>query len=107
MTPEEKNLLERTYKLTEENNEILRGMRRAQRWGRATKIAYWLIIAIFTVVSYYAIMPYLNQLMDVYRGIQGGDANSDSPSAMERLGGFNFSGWGSKPVDPNNLENSR
>lgn len=59
MTPEEKSLLERTYKLAEENNSILRGIRRSNRWGIAFKIFYWLVILGVTFGAFYFLQPYI------------------------------------------------
>lgn len=72
MTPEEKSLLERTHKLAEENNEILRKMRRSNRWSIALRIFYWIIILGLAFGAYYFVQPYATSLME----------------AMDQLGGF-------------------
>ena len=59
MTPEEKSLLERTHKLAEENNSILRGIRRAGRWSSAARVIYWLIMVGIALGVYYYLQPYL------------------------------------------------
>lgn len=59
MTPEEKSLLERTYKLAEENNSILRGIRRVNRWGIAFKTFYWVIIIGAAFGAFYFLQPYI------------------------------------------------
>ena len=59
MTPEEKSLLERTHALAEENNAILRKLRRNSRWSAIFKICYWLIIIGLGLGAYYALQPYL------------------------------------------------
>jgi hypothetical protein len=78
MTPEEKSLLERTYKLAEENNSILRGIRRSNRWGVAFKIFYWLVILGVTFGTFYFLQPYIesslklvNQAQDSIKTIGG------------------------------------
>ena len=63
MTPEEKSLLERTYKLTEENNKILHGLRRSVRWYSAYKVIYWVFIIGLSVGAFYVFQPYLNTLL--------------------------------------------
>jgi len=63
MTPEEKSLLERTYKLTEENNKILHGLRRSVRWYSAYKVIYWVVIIGLSVGAFYVFQPYLNTLL--------------------------------------------
>ncbi len=63
MTPEEKSLLERTYKLAEQNNAILKGIRRTNRIGIAIKIFYWLVIIGATLGAFYFIQPYIESTM--------------------------------------------
>ncbi|MFA6295022.1 MAG: hypothetical protein WC666_01200 [Candidatus Paceibacterota bacterium] len=78
MTPEEKSLLERTYKMVEENNDILRKMRRANRFGIAMRIFYWVVIIGASIGAFYFLQPYINSMMgiidqaqSVVRGING------------------------------------
>ncbi len=63
MTPEEKSLLERTYKLSEENNAMLRGIRRSTRLANAMRIIYWIVILGVSVGAYYAVEPYIKFLL--------------------------------------------
>ena len=65
MTPEERSLLERTYKIAEENNAILRGIRRANRWGIAVKVFYWVIILGVTFGAFYFLQPYIESTLDL------------------------------------------
>jgi hypothetical protein len=65
MTPEDRALLQNTYKLAEENNELLRKMRRSQRFSRIMTILYWGLIIVISIGSYYAILPYLGFLKGV------------------------------------------
>ena len=74
MTPEEKSLLERTYRLSEENNKILRGMRRTATYGLIARIVYWGIILILGFGAYYFIQPYITSLLSITGqagGLQG------------------------------------
>ena len=68
MSPEEKELLEQTLKLTEENNEILRSMKRSMQVARIMSILYWVLIISSAFGAYYFIQPYVDQLMSVYSG---------------------------------------
>jgi len=63
MTPEEKSLLERTYKLAEENNEILRTLRRSNRYALIARVAYWGVIILLSFGAFYFIQPYITSLM--------------------------------------------
>ncbi|MDO8430516.1 MAG: hypothetical protein Q7S72_00800 [Candidatus Taylorbacteria bacterium] len=58
MNPEERSLLERTYKMVEENNAILRTIRRGNRIGMAFKAFYWIIIIGLSIGAFYVIQPY-------------------------------------------------
>jgi hypothetical protein len=62
MNPEERSLLERTYKMTEENNEILKSLRRTSRLGIVMKIFYWVVIIGTTLGAFYFIRPYMDFL---------------------------------------------
>lgn len=63
-------MLENTHKLAEENNEILRSIRRSNRFSTAMKIAYWVLIIGLSVGAYYLIQPYMTFLS----GLSGGQS---------------------------------
>lgn len=65
MTPEEKSLLERTYKLAEENNGILRSIRRSTRVALFMRMFYWVIVIGVSIGAYYLIQPYVNFLLNL------------------------------------------
>ncbi len=79
MTPEEHELLKRSIALAEENNDMLRSIRRSMRLGRLMTIIYWLVIIGISVGAYYFVQPYLQQLMGIYGGAQ---SNIDSVSKV-------------------------
>lgn len=62
MEPEERELLQRVLKLSEQNNRMLRSMRRSAMIGRLFHVFYWLIIIGLTVVSYYVLQPYIGTM---------------------------------------------
>ncbi len=70
MSPEEKVLLERTLKLSEENNHILRKMQRAARWAILWGFIKVAIIVVPLVVGYLYLEPYLDQAMDNFNNIK-------------------------------------
>ena len=70
MTPEEKQLLVRTAELTEENNKILRGIRRSGRIANAFRILYWALIIGSAVGAYYFIQPYIDAITAGYSGMK-------------------------------------
>jgi hypothetical protein len=71
MTPEEKSLLERTYKMAEENNDILRSIRRTNRLSLAFRVLYWVVILGLSLGAYYFIQPYLQSMLGLYDQVQG------------------------------------
>ena len=83
MTPEEKVLLQRLAETVEENNDILKGMRRSMRIGRIFSFIYWAVIIGSAVGAYYLIQPYIDQLLSVYSG-----ASNDLNNAKELLNSF-------------------
>lgn len=70
MTPEEKSLLERTYKLVQENNEMIRSMRRMARVSGLFRAAYWIVIIGLSFGAYYFIQPYLETMLGIVGGAQ-------------------------------------
>lgn len=66
MTPEERELLNRSVALAEENNKILHAMQRSQRIASIMRGVYWLFIIGSALSAYYFLQPYLTQLTDIY-----------------------------------------
>jgi hypothetical protein len=60
---EQKDTLEKLLRLTEENNNMLRQMRRRARWGTIFRIIYWVLIIGLSVGAFYFIQPYINGLV--------------------------------------------
>ncbi len=68
MSPEERELLERSVALGEENNKLLLSMRRSMRLARVMTLIYWLFIIGSAIGAFYLLQPYLNDLLNVYSG---------------------------------------
>ncbi|MBI2096064.1 MAG: hypothetical protein HYT43_00270 [Candidatus Taylorbacteria bacterium] len=68
MDDEEKKLLYRAVKLSEDNHHMLREMLRWARIRRYLTLSYWLIIIVLTVAAYYLVEPYIKEL---YGGLAG------------------------------------
>lgn len=83
MSPEEKALLERTYRLAEENNDMLRSLRRYQRLGSAFRVLYWALIILTSVGAYYFVQPYIQAASGLY-----GNASDSVSQFRELLSGF-------------------
>ena len=71
MSPEEKVLLERTLKLSEENNSILHKMQRAARWAILWGFIKVAIIIVPLVAGYLFLQPFLGQAMDDLESVKG------------------------------------
>jgi hypothetical protein len=81
MNPEERSLLERTYKLSQENNTILRSLQRSRRIGIIFKSFYWFIIIGLSIGAFYFIQPYINFVSGAFGGnSDSSNANSISPA---------------------------
>jgi hypothetical protein len=83
MTPEEKSLLERTYKMAVENNDLLRKMRRSAKWTSVMRYVYWAVIIFLSFGAYYFIQPYINFLTSEFSG--GQSSTSSSTSMMQAV----------------------
>jgi len=62
MDPESKQLLQDTYNLADQNNKMLRSIRRAQKVSSFLRFMYWIIIIGIGVGSFYFLQPYVNQI---------------------------------------------
>ena len=68
MSPEERELLNRSVSLAEDNNKILHAMRRSQRWSSIARAVYWIIIVGSALGAFYLLQPYIDKLKSVYSG---------------------------------------
>jgi len=75
MNPNEKELLQKTFELAEENNKILHQIRRSNRLSSFFRIFYWVIIIGVSIGAFYYLEPYLNSVTKAYRSLQT-DLNS-------------------------------
>ncbi len=69
MSPEERELLNRSVVLGEENNQILRSMRRGQRLGNIMRAMYWIFIIGSAVGAFYFFQPVFEQVMKMYKTV--------------------------------------
>ena len=66
LEPAEEKLLEETFKIEKENNEMLHTLYRDMVMGRAFRIFYWVIILGILVGSFYYIQPYIDPILKMY-----------------------------------------
>ena len=76
MNPDEKEVLQKTFELAEENNKILKGIRSSNRWSLIFKIFYWVIIIGIAVGAFYYIQPYVDMATKAYKSVQGDFQNA-------------------------------
>lgn len=68
MEKEIKEILE----LTKENNKILRGMRRSQKWSSFFNFIYYALIIGSILGSYYYLQPYVDSFIKRYQELSSG-----------------------------------
>lgn len=70
MNPNEKQLLQETYDLVQENNKILRNIRRSNRWSNIFRIFYWTLIIGASIGAFYFIQPYIDAITKTYGSLE-------------------------------------
>ena len=68
MSPEERELLNKCVSLTEDNNKILRYMKRSMHVSSIIKFVYWVIIIGSAIGAFYLFQPFINQLKNEFGG---------------------------------------
>ena len=71
MTPEERSLLERTASLAEENNRLLKAIKKSSRWKTGLQIGYWVLIIILSFGGIYFFQMYMNSISQASSGGSG------------------------------------
>ena len=69
MSPEERELLNKGVSLVEDNNKMLRAMKRSQHFTSIMSGVYWVIIIGSAVAGYYILQPYVDQAAKMYQSI--------------------------------------
>ena len=93
MNPEEKRLLEETARLSQENNILLRRIRRSLSFSNTMSFLYYaLIIGVPIALYYFFLQPYLGQAFEYYKQIQSGTGVStdltQNPAIQKLLENF-------------------
>lgn len=70
MNPEEKQLLQKTYDLAEENNKILHKLKRANTRASLYRWFYWVVIIGVSIGAFYYIEPYIKVATSAYKSLQ-------------------------------------
>lgn len=69
MSPEERELLNRTVTLAEDNNKLLHSIRKSMRVASVARVIYWVFIVGSAVGAFYLLQPYVDQFKDAYSGV--------------------------------------
>ena len=80
MDPETKKLLEKTFDLAEENNKILRSIKRGQRLASFMRLVYWAVLIGAGVWSFYLLEPFIDQVKGMF------DASSEAINQIKGRG---------------------
>jgi hypothetical protein len=80
MDPELKSLLEENIRLSKENNDLLRIMRRNAQWGLVGKIIFWLLLFVAPLIF---VWGYIGPLMNALNGT--GDSTFNSGNLQQLL----------------------
>ena len=71
LEPNEEKLLEETYKIEKDNNEMLHVLYKNMIWGRVFTIFYWILILGIMIGSVYFAQPYVAKIIKVYNQASG------------------------------------
>lgn len=71
MQPEEREMLKKTLELSQENNKMLKAIRRSMFWGKVVRIVYWIVIIGAAIGLYYYIEPYIDGAIGAYGNLKG------------------------------------
>jgi type II secretory pathway component PulM len=83
-------LVRANIKLTQENNRMLKAMRRDVWVGRTFRVLFWLVLLVGSYMVYYVFLaPYIEQMQQIYtqvQGLTGATSSSTTPDTS-------FRGW--------------
>jgi TRAP-type C4-dicarboxylate transport system permease small subunit len=68
---EEKKMIERIARMTEENNHLVRKLYRSMLWRRALGVVYWTILIGLSIGAFYFLQPYVEALREAVGVITG------------------------------------
>ncbi|QQG46132.1 MAG: hypothetical protein HYY55_04200 [Candidatus Niyogibacteria bacterium] len=71
MGDDERKLLTENLELSRKVLGIVKKMERRIFWQRALKTAKWVVIIALTILGFWQIQPYLNNVLNLYQGLLG------------------------------------
>ena len=69
MSPEERELLNKSVSLAADNNRMLHSMKRSMFWAHVMSTLYWVLIIGVSVGAFYFIQPYIDQVVKTYGSV--------------------------------------
>ncbi len=78
-------LLQDTFDLVQENNQMLHKVRSVQKWEAFWQGLKWLVIIGIALGSFYYIQPYMQKMLDLYNSISGTEQKLNSGSVQDLL----------------------
>ena len=82
-----KDLLRKNLEVSERTLQLVEKMHRAALWARFFSLVKWALIIAFTVWSYLAIQPYIQQFLGISQKV--GDLQKSIPTGgLDSLKGF-------------------
>jgi zona occludens toxin (predicted ATPase) len=88
MDPESKKLLEQTFELTKENNEMLHKVRRVQKRTALFSLLRLLVIIGIAFGVFIYVEPYLTKIMNLFTSFGNSGVQGDSSSLMDLIKNF-------------------
>lgn len=70
MTPEQQQLLQQAIQLSQENNRMIRAMRRDAAWGKFWGVLKLIIIVAPMVWAWFYLQPYIQKINELYQQTQ-------------------------------------
>ena len=71
MDPESKKLLEETFRLAQENNNMLHKVRSVQKWANLWSLLKVLLIIGIALGSFYFLEPFVNKFISIWNNVSG------------------------------------
>ncbi|HEY4473888.1 MAG TPA: hypothetical protein VI957_01870 [Candidatus Paceibacterota bacterium] len=83
----EESKLEEMYQMVQDNNRMLRAMRRSAFIGNIVKVVWWVfILLVLPYVTWLFLQPYLGSALETYQGLQTkGTTASTNLSGLQDL----------------------
>ena len=85
MDPESKDLLEKTFELTKENNKMLHRVRRVQKMQALWSSIKILVVIAVTLGAAYYLQPYFEKAMSAFNQISGMQQSLNNSSLQDIL----------------------